>query len=227
MVIGIDMGHGINCRGAAKYLDEVNENRKIGNRLIAMLREKGHTVVNCTNDAATNSNAQLAGIVSKANAQKLDQFVSIHLNAGGGRGTETYVYEGNYANKNNDLAVAKRVNDAVVASCNFFNRGVKQANYYVLRETVAPAILIEVCFVDSQEDAKKLNTENVARALFKGITGKDYVAPAANKPVANKPANNDNVTYRVVTGSFKDKKNAEAQVARLKKAGFDSFITTK
>lgn len=30
--------------------------------------------------------------------------------------------------------------------------------------------------------------------------------------------------YRVVAGSFAEKKNAEAQVAKLKKAGFDAFI---
>lgn len=173
-IYGIDMGHPKNA-GAVKILNETTENRKIGNRLIEMLKEKGHTAINCTNENHTN---QLTGITNKANAQRLDLFVSIHLNAGGGHGTETYVYNGNYSGKADLKAKAKVLNDAVVASCGFRNRGVKEANFHVLRETIAPAMLVEVCFVDSQEDANKINTEAIARAMFKAITGVEYVAPA-------------------------------------------------
>lgn len=165
-VYGIDMGHNLNA-GASKILNETTENRKIGNRLIAMLEEKGDKVVNCTND---NANNQLGGIVQKANAQVLDLFVSIHLNAGGGHGTETYTY----STTSSAREKAQAVNDAIVASCGFRNRGLKTAPYYVLKNTIAPAMLIEVCFVDSAEDASKLDCEKVARAIFKGITGTEY-----------------------------------------------------
>lgn len=171
MIIGIDMGHPINA-GASNLLNETTENRKIGNKVIELLKSKGHTVVNCTVDQNVN---ELAQRVSKANAQKLDVFVSIHLNAGGGHGTETYIYNGNYSFKESNRAIAKSVNDKIVNSCNFRNRGVKEANYYVLRETVAPAILIEVCFVDSAEDKSKLNTDKVAIAICEGLTGQSYV----------------------------------------------------
>ena len=92
MKIGIDMGHSLSGAGtgASSLLTEVVENRKIGNRLIEILKEKGHTVVNCSVDSASSTSNQLSGIVKKANAQTLDLFVSIHLNAGGGHGTETY-----------------------------------------------------------------------------------------------------------------------------------------
>lgn len=176
MKIGIDMGHSLKgaSTGADGVLNEVAENRRIGNRLITMLREDGHTVVNCTVDSATSQSKQLGGIIKKANAQPLDLFVSIHLNAGGGHGTEIYTYKKgstaeHYANK---------ILTNVVASGNFTNRGVKTAQFYVLKKTVAPAVLLEVCFVDSQEDATKLNTEAVARAIFKGITGNDYFTSA-------------------------------------------------
>lgn len=173
-VYGIDMGHNTGA-GASKILNETTENRKIGKELIRMLKEKGHTVVDCTNENAVN---QLSGIVNKANAQSLDLFCSIHLNSGGGHGTETYIWNGTWSNKEKNRAIAKRINDAVVSSCNFRNRGVKEANFYVLRATNAPAILVEVCFVDSQEDANKLNHVAVAKALFKGITNTEYVESA-------------------------------------------------
>lgn len=220
-VFGIDKGHAITgTRGAKGFLDEVVENRKIGNRLIEMLKEKGHTVVDCSVDSASDSDSQLYGIRQKANAQHLDLFVSIHLNAGGGHGTESYIYSGSYAGKEANRQKAKAINDAVVGSCNFRNRGVKEANFYVLKHTVAPAVLVEVCFVDSQEDKSKLNTEAVARAIFKGITGTEYVPPAPPKPATSQAG----VKYRVVCGTYADKNNALAQQEKLKKAGFDSFL---
>lgn len=175
-VYGIDMGHSLSGAGtgASGLLSEVIENRKVGKRLIEMLKEKGHTVVDCSIDKASSTNEQLSGIVKKANAQKLDLFVSIHFNDGGGHGTEVYTCS---TASSTAKTKAKEINSAVVGSCNFTNRGVKTSNLYVLKNTVAPAVLVEVCFVDSAEDKDKLNTEAVAKALFKGITGVDYVAP--------------------------------------------------
>lgn len=173
MIIGIDKGHCVSgaATGAVGLLVEHVENRKIGNELISLLRSMGHTVVDCSVDHASSVNEQLAGIVRKANAQKLDLFVSIHLNAGGGHGTETYIYNGSYNGKAANKDKATKINNAVVSSCGFRNRGVKEANFYVLRETVAPAVLVETCFVDSSEDKGKLNTSAVARAMATAITG--------------------------------------------------------
>lgn len=79
-IYGIDKGHAIKGSvGASGILNEVTENRKIGNRLIEMLRERGHTVVDCSNDYSNNITEQMAGIVRKANAQPLDLFLSIHV----------------------------------------------------------------------------------------------------------------------------------------------------
>lgn len=180
MRIGIDMGHSLSGvgTGASAILSEVGKNREIGKRLIQMLQEKGHTVINCTNDYASSVDAQLAGIVAKANAQTLDVFISIHLNSGGGVGSEVYVY----AKGGNAETYAKKILPELTASCDFRNRGLKVANFYVLRETSAPAVLVEVCFVDSREDADKLNVEAVAKSLFKGITGTTYSPNVVAQP---------------------------------------------
>ena len=213
MIIGIDCGHTLTGEGtgAVGYKDEGKMTREVGNRLMAMLKEKGHTIINCTVDYSKN---ELADRVSIANKQNLDIFVSLHLNAykktTAARGIEVYTYSGGSSAVN----IAKRTLNEVIAATGWKNRGHKTADYYVLRNTIAPAFLIELGFCDSKADMDLWNTEKIAKALFKGITNSEYVAPA---PSSNK-------LFRVVCGTYSDRKNAEEQQAKLKKAGFDSFL---
>ena len=219
MVILIDEGHIIN-KGASGILSETSVNRAVGKELINVLRSAGHTVIDCT-----DNNLELAGRVQKANAQKADLFVSLHCNAfnGNAYGTETFVYNGNYSGKENNKAIAKRVNDSVVSAFGFTNRGVKEDNFYVLRETIAPAILIEMFFCDNSGDCNKYggNAVKMARAIANGIDSKIPVN-VPSKP--STPVPSGDTYFRVVCGSYKDRKNAEAQMAKLKKAGFDCFL---
>ena len=186
MIIGLDMGHTLSGAGtgARGYVEETVKNREAGNRLMAMLREKGHTVINCTVDKSSND---LYDRVRKANAQKLDLFVSLHLNAfkstTSEMGVETHIYNGNYSGKEANRRYAQAIQTALVQDVKWIDRKVKESNFYVLRETVAPAVLVELGFCDSQGDMNKWNTEKIAAALFRGITGTAYVASAA--PVVN------------------------------------------
>ena len=182
MIIGLDMGHTLSGAGtgARGYVEETVKNREAGNRLMAMLREKGHTVINCTVDKSSND---LYDRVRKANAQKLDLFVSLHLNAfkstTSEMGVETHIYNGNYSGKEANRKYAQAIQTALVQEIKWIDRKVKESNFYVLRETVAPAMLVELGFCDSQGDMNKWNTEKIAAALFRGITGTAYVAVAA------------------------------------------------
>ena len=68
------------------------------------------------------------------------------------------------------------------------------------------------------------------RLLDMGITVEKYRELAQAKYNALYVKNNTNdsgVTYQVVTGSFKNKANAENRVKELKAKGFDSFIQAK
>ena len=166
MKIGINAGHTLKGHGtgANGFLSETRENRRIKEKLIKLLEKIGHKIIDCTIDESTND---LKDAVIKANNANVDLFCSIHLNAGGGNGTETYIYKkGGDAEK-----IAKKMNLLVSRSCNFNDRGIKEANFYVLKHTKAPAILLEVCFVDSIEDKEKLNDELVAKAIVQSITG--------------------------------------------------------
>ena len=172
MRIGINCGHTVSgtlgC-GAVGYIDESVETRRIGIKLERMLIERGHTVYDCTNDYAPSVSSNLSQIVSIANKQPLDLFVSIHFNSGGGKGTEVFTYGGkqhieavNVCNALNELG--------------FKNRGVKDgSNLYVVRRSNAKAMLIEVCFVDTDDAElyKKIGAERIAQAICGAITGQE------------------------------------------------------
>ena len=174
MIYAIDMGHTLTGlgTGASGIVKETDINRQVGKKLIEYLGQLGETVVNCTVD---NSVRDLSERVALVNSSKADLFVSIHLNAGGGQGTETYIYNKAYEGKEENRVIAKRINDAVAKSCNFPNRGVKEENFHVLRETIMKAVLVELFFVDSVDDCNKYNVDNIAKALAESITNKKIV----------------------------------------------------
>ena len=65
MIINVHGGHSLKCRGASGLLDEVNEDRKVKNKVIELLRANGHTVYDCTDDNGKDQNSNLKAIVSK------------------------------------------------------------------------------------------------------------------------------------------------------------------
>ena len=167
MRIGVDMGHTLVGKGtgAVGVASETEKNRLAGKRLIELLKANGHTVINCTVDKSQND---LYDRCKLANAQPLDLFVSLHLNfCEGGYGVETYCYSVN----SKSYSYAKAIQNELVKSIQWRDRGVKTASYYVLKHTSAPAVLVELGFCDSAEDMRKWDTEKIAQALYKGITG--------------------------------------------------------
>lgn len=176
MIIGIDKGHSTWDKspcGAIDLLNESKENREIGDRLIEKLRRLGHTVIDCSCNSSSSVNSQLQVIVNKANAQKLDLLCSIHLNAGGGTGAEIYTTSTSGAKE-----IAKRVLESYVNKTGFKNRGHKYAEYYVLRNTVDPAILLEMCFVDNKEDEERwghISYDTIVDSIVDGILGETVV----------------------------------------------------
>ena len=184
MIIGIDKGHSTWDKspcGAVGLLNESKENRPVGDKVIQKLRALGHIVIDCSCNSASNVDEQLAAIVRKANAQKLDLFLSLHLNAGGGTGAEIYT-----TNTSGAKEEAKKLIETYCKRTGFKNRGHKYAELYVIRHTVAPAMLLEMAFVDIEADYKKWNdlgAELIANVIVEGITGQ----VVQEKPVEEKP----------------------------------------
>ena len=114
----VHAGHSLVCRGASGFLDEVNEDRKVKNKVIELLRKEGHTVYDCTDDVG-DERGNLANIVEKCNKHEVDIDISIHLNAGGGTGPEVWLY----SDKLND--VAARISAKIAKTVGGNDRGVK------------------------------------------------------------------------------------------------------
>lgn len=111
-------------------------------------------------------------VVATANRWEPDVFVSIHCNAASylAQGTETFAF--NAYCKGNKLAYC--VQRQLINSLDVVDRGVKYANFAVLREVECPSILVETAFLTNEHDAQILmnKKDEIARAIARGIT--DY-----------------------------------------------------
>lgn len=108
-------------------------------------------------DVRLGPQASLFDRIKVANELKADYFLSVHINAGGGTGFESYTHP--YAVPRTRALqdmIHSTVYTGFLAGQGVVDRGKKQANFYVLRETKMPAVLLECLFIDKEEDAEKL-----------------------------------------------------------------------
>lgn len=162
--------------GASDWLDESTEARWLTRKVIKLLKKNSIKAVNCTVNNGVCQNDVLYKICAKCNAvADADLHISIHLNSGridkkgDGKigGTEVLLTQ-NVAEKGD---IATRICNQML-KLGYTNRGVKVTkDLYFLNHTKAPAILIEVCFVDDIDDYRlyKSNRLNVAKAIVNGI----------------------------------------------------------
>lgn len=227
MKINVHAGHNpdgkVAC-GAVGLIKESTEARAVKNEVIRLLKSLGHTVYDCTCEDGSNTTDVLKKIVSKCNANTVDLDVSIHFNAGvndksgNGQttGTEVLVYSASSKAKSYAENTCKSI-----ASLGFKNRGVKvRSDLYFLKNTKAPAMLVECCFVGDKDDVKLYNYKEMAAAIVYGITGKKVT----EKDETSSNTNSNSGLYRCQVGAYSVKANAENTAAKLKKAGFDCII---
>lgn len=104
--------------------------------------------------------------IMAANLLQADFYLSIHVNAGGGTGFESYIWTWAHLDETISDELQAVIHGAVVDYLNKFgiaNRGQKAANFQELRETNMPALLLENLFIDNSADAAKLKDD-----AFKG-----------------------------------------------------------
>ena len=216
--IFIDPGHGGTDPGAqANGLREKDLTLSIALKLRNILNNEyeGHSLLL---SRTTDKTLQLGERTTMANNWGANYLVSIHINAGGGTGFESYIYNGSYAGKAETNRLRGLVHDAIVSETGFQNRGKKEANFHMLRESNMHSVLTENGFIDHSADASKLKSDafltSIARGHAKGLA----------RALGLKQKSGSGTYYRVVTGSFVTRQNADIQVNALKAKGFESFI---
>ncbi|MFB1100318.1 N-acetylmuramoyl-L-alanine amidase [Terribacillus sp. JSM ZJ617] len=171
--IAIDAGHGGKDSGAvANGVLEKNVVLPIAQKTEAKLKAQGADVI-MTRSGDTF--IELEDRAAKANAAGADVFVSIHANASSATsasGTEVYYYP----RSSSGQSLANSVQSGLVNQLGSRNRGIKSADFNVLRNTSMPAILAEIGFVTNAAEAGKLASsayqDKAATGLVQGV--KEY-----------------------------------------------------
>lgn len=173
--------------------------------------------------------------VKECNAFNPDLAVDIHNNAGGGDGCEVY----HYSKGGTSLTLAKNVVTEISAIGQNLRLGTsgkkdglkykKNAlggEYYAfIRQTKAPAIIVECAFLDNKADVQIIDTEAEQKkfgvAVAKGILKTLGIAYVEEKPVVEETSGK---LHRVQVGAYKVKANAEKMQKKLKELGIDAII---
>ena len=187
-VVYLDAGHGGYDPGASYFgISEKSLTLAIQSRVKAKLESEGYQVVTTR---TSDTYVDLTDRSRAANASESDIFVSIHINASGSsaaQGIETYYYQpyAEYPSRINATyhanptrlsmsdTLANAIQSSLINATGAQNQGVKRQTFAVLRETTAPAVLLELGFLSNPQEAARLNTsayqETLANAIVAAI----------------------------------------------------------
>lgn len=174
-VVVIDAGHGGSDRGAVgpHGVTEKSVTLAVALKTEQLLTESGAKVVMTRKtdiDVASPqaSDAQeLQARVNKA-PPSADIFISIHCNAftnPNTNGMETFYFSGSPQGRR----LAELLNEELLKYGGRNNRGVKSANFYVLKHSRCPASLIELAFVTNPTEESLLADDEYQNQLARAI----------------------------------------------------------
>jgi N-acetylmuramoyl-L-alanine amidase len=190
--IAISSGHGTRCPGASGIIDEVQEATRVVDRVADLLLERGALAGKFHDTVSTTSADNLDRIVDWHNAQTRDLDVAVHFNAADPtaqpRGSEClYLTQ-------DDLSC--EVAAAIASASGLVDRGAKlRTDLYFLNNTEMPAILVEICFVDSESDVAcyRRKFSELCAALAETISGE------AIRPIPPAPGPDEVPTVSITT----------------------------
>lgn len=230
--LALSAGHGINTAGkrCMKKLDP-NETREwwLNDRVCDYIERylgdySGYELLRLDDSDDGEENPALAARVGGANRWGADFYLSIHHNAGinGGSGGGIVAYSHPQSSKAS-VEWRDTLYDTLIKHTGLKgNRSSPKTtgNYYVLRETDMPAVLLELGFMDSSTDVPIILTDDYAQKCAKAIV---EVLVSIGK-LSKKPEPQPGTLYRVQVGAFIDKTNAERLMAELRAKGYRPFI---
>lgn len=172
MKIMLDAGHGYQTPGkrTPDGMREYEFNRAVASHAKALLdKYAGVTVHFAHSDLEDIPLHKRSG---QANALGADVYISIHANAAGNgswndaSGIETFVHT---SKPKQSLALAEKIQRTITAVTGLSNRGVKTANFQVLRETKCPAVLVECGFMTNRHEARLLQSDKYRKRCAEAI----------------------------------------------------------
>lgn len=213
--IAYDAGHGRNTTGK-RSPDGEREwffNDKAARAFAEKMNQYQHVELLRLDDPTGVRDVPLIARTNKANAWGADVLISFHHNAltgvwGTHTGIETYTYpQSNDASKQ----IQRLLHPRVVVAMGLRDRGMKEANFHVLRESNMPSVLIEGGFMDSTIDIKALRDDDKLRAQGEAVAHAmvDYFH------LQRKAVNT--TVYRVFTGTFNSSRSVADAIERVRK----------
>jgi N-acetylmuramoyl-L-alanine amidase len=172
MRLAISSGHSTKCQGAVGYLNEVAEATRVVDRIYDLFKSRNIGVEKFHDTVSDDSSENLNRIVNWHNAQTRDLDISVHFNAY----QQTATPMGSECLYVTQSGLAAEVAAAMAGALGLPNRGAKLRNdLFFLNQTHEPAILLEVCFVDSTADAGayRTNFDAVCQEIVDAIAGED------------------------------------------------------
>lgn len=179
-IITIDPGHGGSDSGAVGHngYTEKEGAFAISQKVASILNQSGAKVV-MTRDSdvdvyGPNASArnELQARVDVGNNANSDIFVSIHCNAfvnPVANGTQTFYYGSSYQGQR----LAQSIQEKMIEANGLRDRGISTCNFYVVKHSYMPAVLIETAFITNYDEEALLSDDEwqttMAKAIAEGI----------------------------------------------------------
>jgi N-acetylmuramoyl-L-alanine amidase len=223
MKIMLDAGHGYSTAGkrSPSGMREYEFNRTVAAYTKTELLDYQNVEVYFAH--SDERDVPLKERTDKANSLGVDVYAAIHANAfkdtwNSANGIDTFVY---VTKPKESAELAEKVQRQLVKRTGLRDRGVKTANFHVLRETQMTAILIECGFMTNPEEEAKLRSDSFrrtcAQAIAAGIAEHYSLAPSP----APKPGT---LFYKIQAGAFKKAESAEDLASKLIAKGYVAIV---
>jgi N-acetylmuramoyl-L-alanine amidase len=172
-IIVIDAGHGGTDPGTMNGKTyEKNIVLSVAQKVKQKLASAGAKVI-MTRESDVYKTLEERVQIAKNNYAEL--FVSIHVNSASSSasGTETYYDTSKNPNGYESYLLAKAIQQQIVNNAGMKDRGVKDYDFYVIRNNTVPSVLVELGFITNSSDYQKLTSDNYqnifAQSIYNGI----------------------------------------------------------